>query len=144
MSFRAPARMNMYCSRRRPLVRIGNTWRFFSQALPDHEMLGTIQRGLEIGALAKVAGGKYVQLNGSVVQKLNTGLVEAAIVRAQRGVASCIAPPSIAPPENTQCAAEQPIDNASNTPEDACAPAKPTVLYKKRRTLLTAAERRSP
>lgn len=47
-------------------------------------MLGTVQRGLQIGALALLADGSYAQVNGDVIEKLNTSRVLHAL-RGQHG-----------------------------------------------------------
>lgn len=50
----------------------------------DHEgyrYLGVVQNGLQIGALAQTQGGKYVQVNGSVVQPLDVHQVYRALNR---------------------------------------------------------------
>lgn len=61
------------------IVMLGEGWRMFAMLREDLEYLGTIQRGLEIGALAKDASGAYLQVNGDVRQVLNTSRVEAAL-----------------------------------------------------------------
>ncbi|WP_211260333.1 hypothetical protein [Xenophilus azovorans] len=38
-------------------------------------MLGTVQRGMQIGALALLDDGSYVQVNGDVIERLNTSRV---------------------------------------------------------------------
>ena len=38
-------------------------------------MLGTVQRGMQIGALALLPDGAYAQVNGDVVELLNTSRV---------------------------------------------------------------------
>ncbi len=61
------------------IVNLGEGWRMFAQPREDLEYLGTIQRGMEIGALAKDTAGAYLQVNGDVRQVLNTSRVEAAL-----------------------------------------------------------------
>jgi len=48
------------------------------------KLLGTIQEGQAIGALAQRADGQYVQLNGDFERLLNTSRITAAIQRQQR------------------------------------------------------------
>ncbi|WP_077001335.1 hypothetical protein [Variovorax sp. KK3] len=40
------------------------------------EMLGTVQRGMQIGALVRLADGSYAQVNGDVIEVLNKSKVE--------------------------------------------------------------------
>lgn len=47
-------------------------------------VIGTVSRGAEFGYLAKADDGNFVQVNGSVVQVLNTSQVRDAIRRAAR------------------------------------------------------------
>jgi len=42
-------------------------------------LLGTIQEGLAIGALAQRADGRYVQLNGDFERELDTAVVDAIL-----------------------------------------------------------------
>jgi hypothetical protein len=45
-------------------ILLGEHWHRFTSAQPNLEMLGTVQRGAQIGALARRIDGSYVQLNG--------------------------------------------------------------------------------
>lgn len=47
-------------------------------------VIGEVSRGQEMGQLAVTQDGLYVQVNGSVVQPLNTSRVEAALRKAAR------------------------------------------------------------
>ncbi|OUL98316.1 hypothetical protein [Variovorax sp. JS1663] len=47
------------------------------------QMLGTIQRGLQIGALVRLADGSYAQVNGDVVEPLSKSRVEFALLAAK-------------------------------------------------------------
>lgn len=59
-------------NRGRYTVIIGGPWRLYqNKALPGWQMLGTVQRGLEIGALAKSAAGVYAQINAGAVRALD-------------------------------------------------------------------------
>lgn len=103
---------------------------------PDLKMLGTVQSGLEIGALARTADGRYVQVNGSILQELRAGRIEAAIQRyrsfisaksrSSRPAASLIGP--------TELSEEPPVEVPVHRPD---AP-PPTVVYKKRRLTMSA------
>lgn len=55
----------------------------FAQPREDLEYLGTIQRGMEIGALAKDQSGAYLQVNGDMRQTLNASRVDAALRAAK-------------------------------------------------------------
>lgn len=57
--------------------------RYLPQAPEGAELLGVVERGMQIGALARLADGSFVQINGDVVQPLNRSQVEAAL-RAAR------------------------------------------------------------
>lgn len=57
-----------------------------SRTLKGFRFLGTVQRGYEIGALAKSDDNEYFQINGDVVQKLNTHEVERALKSARQWV----------------------------------------------------------
>lgn len=52
---------------------------FVPQVGPGARLLGVVQRGLETGALARLADGSYVQVNGDIVQPLNPMQVETAL-----------------------------------------------------------------
>ena len=47
-------------------------------------MIGEVSRGQEMGQLAITPDGQYVQVNGSMVQPLNTSRVLAALRKAAR------------------------------------------------------------
>ena len=100
--------------RREPLkLRLGNQWSFFCQPRADMRLLGTVQDGMQIGALAQTPDGSYLQVNGDQQRTLNTSRVEHALDRAT-GVArrSAMPPPPPARPA-----------------------VQPTVIVKKRRKL---------
>lgn len=48
-----------------------------------YRVIGTVHRGMEFGFLAIARDGGYVQVNGSVVQRLNRADVDAAICSAE-------------------------------------------------------------
>lgn len=52
---------------------------FVPRVGPDVRLLGVVQRGLETGALARLADGSYAQVNGDIVQPLNPVQVETAL-----------------------------------------------------------------
>jgi len=47
----------------------------FAQERPGMRLLGTVQRGMQIGALALMEDGNYAQVNGDVVEPLNASRV---------------------------------------------------------------------
>jgi hypothetical protein len=67
----------------RPIIKLGPFWSTFSRPRADREMLGTIQQGPAIGALARCADGSYQQINGDVETVLNASRVEAALRAAK-------------------------------------------------------------
>lgn len=65
----------------------GGPWRLYQHAaVPGWEMLGTVQRGDEIGALARVtATGNLVMMRGGAASVLNQRKARAALEAAHRG-----------------------------------------------------------
>lgn len=61
----------------------GGPWRLYTHPPPGWQMLGTIQRGLEIGALARSPAGDLVQLNAGAVRALDQRKATAALAAAQ-------------------------------------------------------------
>lgn len=53
----------MGLNRNRLTITPGGPWRLYTHPLPGWEMLGTVQRGMEIGALAKSPAGLLAQVN---------------------------------------------------------------------------------
>ncbi len=67
-------------NRARLIVTAGGPWRLYQhQPPPGMQMLGTVQRGLEIGALARTRAGLLVQLNAGSVRALDQRKAEAAL-----------------------------------------------------------------
>ena len=56
-------------------ITVGPRWSAFAQVRDDMRMLGTVQRGMQIGALALLADGTYAQVNGDVIEPLNVSRV---------------------------------------------------------------------
>jgi len=75
---------------------IGPRWAAFAQARDGMRMLGTVQRGMQIGALALLPDGTYAQVNGDVVERLNTSRVLYAM-RGKHAAAPRMARPVAAP-----------------------------------------------
>ncbi|MGJ7495927.1 hypothetical protein ACSFA8_12670 [Variovorax sp. RT4R15] len=82
-------------------MRLGNQWSFFCQPRAELRLLGTVQDGMQIGALAQLPDGAYAQVNGDLVRILNTSRVEHALDRATGTPrAARNAPPPPRPPEH--------------------------------------------
>jgi hypothetical protein len=60
-------------------VRLGSQATRFAQPQPGLELLGTVQAGPAIGALARLADGRYAQVNGDVIRVLSGSRVAHAI-----------------------------------------------------------------
>ena len=59
-------------NRGRYTVQINGPWRLYSRICPPGwKMIGTIQRGVEIGALALSPAGIYVQLNAGAIRSID-------------------------------------------------------------------------
>jgi hypothetical protein len=67
-------------------VILGEDWHRFAFARDDLEFLGTIRRGIEIGALAKDQDGNYLQVNGDMRQTLNKSRIESLLRSAKPAV----------------------------------------------------------
>jgi len=57
--------------------------RAFVAASKSFLVIGMVRMGMEFGLLAKTTSGKFVRVNGSLVEVLNTQLVEQAIQKAK-------------------------------------------------------------
>jgi len=68
-----------HTNRGRLTVTIDGPWRLYTHPLAGWDMLGTVQRGLEIGALAKSPAGLYAQINAGAVRSLDQRKVLAAL-----------------------------------------------------------------
>lgn len=66
-------------NRGRLSVLLDGPWRLYTHELPDWRMLGTVQRGIEIGALALSPAGVYAQINAGAVRALDQRKVLAAM-----------------------------------------------------------------
>jgi hypothetical protein len=64
-------------------ITIGLRWSSFSYEREGMQMLGVVQRGMQIGAFARLADGSYAQVNGDVVEPLNKSRVEFALLGAK-------------------------------------------------------------
>lgn len=97
-------------------IKLGSHWQRFVPASSGLELLGSVQQGAAIGALARSSDGTYWQINGDHHRKLNASKVAAALRLAEQWVSA----------------------NTAGRPS-AAAPAKkppaPTVIVKRRRVL---------
>lgn len=57
----------------------GGPWRLYTHAIHGMQMLGTVQRGMEIGALARTQAGLLVQVNAGAVRMLDQRRASAAL-----------------------------------------------------------------
>ncbi len=60
----------------------GPGWQRFTSEQPGLQMLGIVQRGAQIGALARREDGRYVQVNGDHLTPLGAHQVERALRKA--------------------------------------------------------------
>ena len=68
--------------RARLTITPGGPWRIYTHPLAGWEMLGTVQRGMEIGALARAPSGILAQINAGAVRSLDQRKARAAMVPA--------------------------------------------------------------
>lgn len=71
-------------NRARIIVTLGGPWRLYQHQPPGMQLLGTVQRGLEIGALARTQAGLLVQVNAGAVRMLDQRKAEAALASADK------------------------------------------------------------
>ncbi len=69
-------------NRARLTVLLGGPWRLYTHPLAGWQMLGTVQRGMEIGALGRSPAGIYAQINAGAVQGLDQRKIAAALGHA--------------------------------------------------------------
>ena len=68
------------------VVRLGQEWQRHTQSRSVSEslrMLGSVQRGAQVGALAVDGNGDFFQINGEYVAPLNKRLIARAVKAAQ-------------------------------------------------------------
>lgn len=63
-------------------ITLGDGWQRFAFVTPGLTFLGTIRRGMEIGALARDDAGAYLQANGDMRKVLNKSRVVAHLRKA--------------------------------------------------------------
>jgi len=65
-------------------ITLGRSWQpYVAGTEPDAELLGTVSRGAQIGALARLRDGRYMQVNGDWMTPLNGAKVEHALRKAR-------------------------------------------------------------
>ena len=69
-------------NRARLVVTVCGPWRLYTHAMSGFEMLGTVQRGMEIGALARTQAGLLVQVNAGAIRALDQRKALAALLDA--------------------------------------------------------------
>ena len=70
-------------SRARLIVTVNGPWRLYQHQPPTGmQMLGTVQRGMEIGALARTQAGLLVQVNAGAIRALDQRKALAALLNA--------------------------------------------------------------
>lgn len=69
-------------NRDRLTITPGGPWRLYTRPLQGWEMLGTVQRGMEIGALARSPLGVLAQVNAGVIRSLDQRKASAAMAPA--------------------------------------------------------------
>jgi hypothetical protein len=67
----------------RAIINLGPYWTVFTRPRSDLQMLGTIQQGPGIGALAMDDEGEFFQVNGDVIRHLNRSRILALLVPAR-------------------------------------------------------------
>ena len=70
-------------NRDRITVTPGGPWRLYSHPLAGWAMLGTVQLGMEIGALGRSPAGLLAQINAGAVRALDQRKAQAALQTAQ-------------------------------------------------------------
>jgi hypothetical protein len=110
-------------------ITLGPTWQqFVPRPEPGTELLGTLSRGAQVGALARLADGRYVQINGDWITPLNSARIEHALRSARVLPRGAGARPAI-----------RPLASASAAPAEPgaveAAAAAVTVRVRKRRVL---------
>jgi hypothetical protein len=130
----------------RTVVRLGTHANRFAVSQTGLRILGSIQTGLEIGALAQLPDGTYLQVNGDTHRVLHTASIEAAIARAVRRLAAA---PSSAPSPALSTRSSSDIALApGQTPDQTSGHAPPAegpvVVYKQRRRISPQTLRRGP
>lgn len=70
-------------NRGRLTVQPGGNWRIYTHQLAGWQMLGTVQRGMSIGALGESPIGVLAQINAGAVTSLDQRKARAALLAAK-------------------------------------------------------------
>lgn len=70
-------------NRGRHVVQLGGPWRLYTHPLPGWGMLGTVQRGMSIGALGESPEAILAQINRGIVEVLHQRKARAALEAAR-------------------------------------------------------------
>lgn len=73
-------------NRGRYVVVFGGPWQLYTHPLPGWGMLGTIQRGMEIGALGESPSHELAQINRGGTKPLDQRKARAALDSARREI----------------------------------------------------------
>ena len=68
------------------IVTLGGQWRLFSAPVAGYHMMGTVQIGMEFGALAKSSEGRWVHILEGVATPLPQERIADAVQAARAGV----------------------------------------------------------
>lgn len=72
-------------NRNRITIHIGGPWHIYTHALAGWDMIGTVDRGGDIGGLARSRIGIYAQVNAGAIRSLDQRKTQAAIDAAGHG-----------------------------------------------------------
>lgn len=112
-------------------IRLGEQeWTRFThlRSGPQFELIGSISRGPQIGALARIDGDRYVQVNGDFVSALNQAQIRRALALAQTAPARPLRSRPTALSRASQTIPEGVHRAAANQPA-------PVVIIKRRRRI---------
>jgi hypothetical protein len=87
-------------NRGRYVVAIGGPWRLYTHPLHGWQMLGTIQRGMEIGALGESPAALLAQINAGAVRALEQRKARAALAAARKEQPMTTVPVGITIPDD--------------------------------------------
>lgn len=76
----------MSSGRGRIIITPGGPWRLYTHSIKGWEMLGTVQRGMEVGALGKSPAGLLAMVNAGTASVLDQRKAAAALASGGRAV----------------------------------------------------------
>ena len=71
-------------NRDRLVITPGGPWRLYTRPLDGWEMIGTVQHGMEMGALGRSPAGALMQINAGAVRMLDQRKAAAALEATRR------------------------------------------------------------